>query len=360
MAHATNARDIALGLTATGARVGIALGRVALLPARVVARAPLVRSVVARTEEQLASEGAELRARGRSELESAANEIVASPEVERTVDGVLAGPLPDSVARSIVAHRVAERVVEQIASSPEFEEAIDRALASRVTADITDRALHSAEVQRAVEEIAASPAVRAALTRQTTTLADEVVDAARRRTATWDDAVQGKLGREPAAGYGGLLQRSAAFGIDLAIALALFLAGAALAALASSLVGELRPGWLAEVLVGVWWTLVVGGYFVFFWTLTGQTPAMRLMRMRVVDGEGASPSFVRSVVRFVGILLAIVPVFAGFLPILFDRRRRGLQDYLAGTTVVRPDERQVTEAEVLAVAHDAAKPDVAG
>jgi uncharacterized RDD family membrane protein YckC len=360
MAPATNARDIALGLTATGARVGIAVGRVALLPARVVARAPVVRSVVARTEEQLASEGAELRARGRSELESAANEIVASPEVERTVDGVLAGPLPDSVARSIVAHRVAERVVEQITSSPEFEEAIDRALASRLTADITDRALHSAEVQRAVEEIAASPAVRAALTRQTTTLADEVVDAARRRTAAWDDGVQRKLGREAAAGYGGLLQRAAAFGIDLGIALALFLAGAALAALASSLVGDLRPGWFANVLVGVWWTLVVGGYFVVFWTLTGQTPAMRLMRMRVVGRDGASPGFGRSVVRFVGILLAIVPLFAGFLPMLFDRRRRGLQDFLAGTTVVRPEESPAAGTEVLVVAHDAAKPDVAG
>ena len=209
---ATNARDIALGLTATSARVGIAVGRSALLPARVVARAPLVRSVVARTEEQLASEGAELRARGRSELESAANEIVASPEVERTVDGVLAGPLPDAVARSIVTHRVAERMVEQIASSPEFQEAIDRALASRMTAEFTDRALHSPEVQHAVEEIAASPAVRAALTRQTTTLADEVVDAARRRAASLDDTVQRKLGREPVAGYAGLFSRAAAFG----------------------------------------------------------------------------------------------------------------------------------------------------
>ena len=359
MAHATNARDIALGLTATGARVGIAVGRVALLPARVVARAPLVRSVVARTEEQLASEGADLRARGRSELESAANEIVASPEVERTVDGVLAGPLPDAVAKSIVAHRVAERVVEQITSSPEFDEAIDRALASRLTADITDRALHSAEVQRAVEEIAASPAVRAALTRQTTTLADEVVQAAGRRAGTWDDAVQRKLGREPAAGYAGLFSRAAAFGLDLAVALALFLVGAALAALASSLV-ELRPAWLADALVGLWWTLVVGGYFVVFWTLAGQTPAMRLMRMRVVAADGESPGFLRAVLRFVGILLAIVPMFAGFLPMLFDPRRRGLQDYLAGTTVVYPEESPAPDADLLPVAHNAAKPDVAG
>jgi hypothetical protein len=38
-------------------------------------------------------------------------------------------------------------------------------------------------------------------------------------------------------------------------------------------------------------------------------------------------------VRFAGLLLAIVPLFAGFLPVLFDERRRGLPDYLAGTVV---------------------------
>jgi hypothetical protein len=39
-------------------------------------------------------------------------------------------------------------------------------------------------------------------------------------------------------------------------------------------------------------------------------------------------------VRLIGLLLAIIPMFAGFLPVLFDRRRRALQDYLAGTVVV--------------------------
>jgi hypothetical protein len=39
-----------------------------------------------------------------------------------------------------------------------------------------------------------------------------------------------------------------------------------------------------------------------------------------------------------GLALCIVPCFAGFIPVLFDRRRRGLHDYLAGTSVVNdPD-----------------------
>jgi hypothetical protein len=32
-----------------------------------------------------------------------------------------------------------------------------------------------------------------------------------------------------------------------------------------------------------------------------------------------------------------VPLFAGFLPVLFDDRRRALQDFVAGTSVRRED-----------------------
>jgi len=35
--------------------------------------------------------------------------------------------------------------------------------------------------------------------------------------------------------------------------------------------------------------------------------------------------------------ISIVPFFAGYLPVLFDARRRGLPDLLAGTEVVYSD-----------------------
>ena len=81
------------------------------------------------------------------------------------------------------------------------------------------------------------------------------------------------------------------------------------------------------------WLLLSGSYFVLFWSTAGQTPGMRLMHVRVLDRHGDPPGLGRSLVRFVGLLLAIVPLFAGFLPVLFDERRRGLHDYLAGTVV---------------------------
>jgi len=41
----------------------------------------------------------------------------------------------------------------------------------------------------------------------------------------------------------------------------------------------------------------------------------------------------------VGLVLAIVPFFLGFVPVLFDERRRGLPDFLAGTVVKYEDEQ---------------------
>ena len=52
---------------------------------------------------------------------------------------------------------------------------------------------------------------------------------------------------------------------------------------------------------------------------------------------GDTLSMARSVVRLVELVLAIVPLFAGFIPVLFTERRRGLPDFLAGTVVLYED-----------------------
>ena len=365
MSRATNTRDIAVGLVVTSVRAGAAAGRAALAPARVLARAPGVSSAVSRTSEKLASEGSDAVEGGRRSLEAAAGDVLAAPELERTVDRALAGSLPDAVARSLAEHHVVERVVAEIVSSPEFEDAVasalehevarrlaDRAIASSLSAEVTDRVLDSRELQRVVEHVASSPEVRIAITRQTASLGEEVVGSLRRRSERADDAAQerargwiGRSGPTPGGPYAGIAGRTVAFGLDIVLSLTIFLTGAALAGLAASLVGDLRPQWFAALLLGTWWTLVVGGYFVLFWTAAGQTPGMRVMRLRVANENGEPPSFGRAVLRFFGLLLAIVPLFAGFLPMLVDARRRGLQDYLGGTVVLYTDRPAPTEVE---------------
>ena len=66
---------------------------------------------------------------------------------------------------------------------------------------------------------------------------------------------------------------------------------------------------------------------------------MRLLRLRVLGPEGQPPSIGRSLVRLVGLALSIVPLFAGFVPVLFTEQRRGLADFLAGSVVLYEDPR---------------------
>jgi len=54
----------------------------------------------------------------------------------------------------------------------------------------------------------------------------------------------------------------------------------------------------------------------------------------VVTYTGGPLHFARALIRLGGLVLAIIPLFAGFLPVLFDIRRRALQDMLAHTLVI--------------------------
>jgi uncharacterized RDD family membrane protein YckC len=136
--------------------------------------------------------------------------------------------------------------------------------------------------------------------------------------------------------YEGLVTRTIAFAVDAALINVVAIAVAAVVALAVSVLGI--PSGTEAVLVALGgplfliWTVA---YFATFWSTTGQTPGNRLLEIRVCranDGSILSPR--RSVLRLACLALAAIPLFAGFLPILVDNRRRGLHDMLAGTVVV--------------------------
>jgi uncharacterized RDD family membrane protein YckC len=273
----------------------------------------------------------------RGPLEAAVDEVMSAPEVARVVDRALAGPLPEEIARSIVRHRVLERIVAELAASGELERLVSAALASPRTLELTDKVLASDESQHALRHVASSPELRDAIARQTTGLAEEVVGGVRASAARFDDRAE-RIVRRPARPartiYAGIGTRALALATDGAVTIVLFMAAVGMAALIASLVGGLRPEWLVGLLLASGWMLVVATYFVLFWSSAGQTPGMRLLRLRVLGPGGAAPSVARSLVRLVGLVLAIVPLFAGFVPVLFDERRRGLADFLAGTVVV--------------------------
>ena len=136
--------------------------------------------------------------------------------------------------------------------------------------------------------------------------------------------------------YEGLVTRAIAFAVDAAIIdlIALVVGvGLGLALSILSISDNLRTVLLAcGAAAFVVWTVA---YFAVFWSTTGQTPGNRLMHIRVCDADhGTVLSPRRSLLRFGALLLAALPLFAGFLPILVDDRRRGVHDMLAGTVVV--------------------------
>jgi uncharacterized RDD family membrane protein YckC len=141
--------------------------------------------------------------------------------------------------------------------------------------------------------------------------------------------------------YEGLVTRGIAFAMDAAVINLVAIVVAAGVALALSVLSVSKDS-LDAVLIAAGGALFIAwsvGYFVTFWSTTGQTPGSRLMRItvrRADDGGVLTPR--RAALRFLGLVLAAIPLLAGFLPILFDERRRGLQDMLAGTVVVEAPE----------------------
>ena len=144
--------------------------------------------------------------------------------------------------------------------------------------------------------------------------------------------------------YAGLVTRTVALAMD-AVALTVgFAVASGVVGLILSLFTAVQvtsPGAVVGVAGG--WTLVVVSYFVLFWTLAGATPGMRLMRMRVLDGRGEPPRLGRAVLRLIGAVLAAIPLFAGYLLVLVDDRRRGLHDMIARTVVVYATEEPPEE-----------------
>jgi uncharacterized RDD family membrane protein YckC len=139
-----------------------------------------------------------------------------------------------------------------------------------------------------------------------------------------------------ATGYVGLVTRAIAFAVDAAVIQLVAIAVAGTIALILSVVSP--PDELDGVIVvagSVAYGLWLVGYFVVLWSATGQTVGSRLLEIRVCRAaDGAVPGTGAALVRAAGLVLAAVPLFAGFLPILVDDRRRGVQDMLAGTVVV--------------------------
>jgi hypothetical protein len=186
----SDTRDIAVGLALAGVRVAAIPVQAAQPLGRLATHLPLVGPPLRGVADSLALEGAGARVR-------------LADEVERAIDGALAGQLTDAVARSLARHRVVERVASQVMRELDIERIvvavlederterlIVRVLESSLLDDLTERVLESPELQRVIEHVTSSPELLAAVTQHTETLAGEMVEDVRGRSRRVDDVAE--------------------------------------------------------------------------------------------------------------------------------------------------------------------------
>jgi uncharacterized RDD family membrane protein YckC len=160
---------------------------------------------------------------------------------------------------------------------------------------------------------------------------------------------------EVPAVYGGFWRRAAALGVDAVILMALsgilmllglmghLAAGGSVGGFAGALAGESAPfaqgyGQLSNLMFLVLYL----SYFTFFIGYAGQTPGKMLLGLHVTRITGGALNYRQAAGRWLGYWLSAAVFGLGFWWVLFNRRRRGWHDFLAGSMVLHvPRERIV-------------------
>src|SRR5215218_5543552 len=244
-------------------------------------------------------------------VEAAAEEAIVraveSPAVERALIRVLQGPAVEEAMRGAL-------------DSPAVERALMDAVDSRLVDTVWQRLLASDEAQKLVERIAQAPEVRAAIASQGVGFLDDI----RREIGKVAKRVDGGIERvvrrltwrsqrtEP-TDCAGAFTRALAFALDVGALNLAFIAISALVAFVASIVFP-SDATTPALAIGAFAWLVAGAvYLTSFWSLTGQTPGMSIVGIRVVmPGEERIPLRM-AIRRLLGLVLAVVPAGLGLL-----------------------------------------------
>jgi len=321
--------DVAVGVAATAARIA----QVTLRPARALAGAVLGRPALRGGVDALASAGRDAEAGSRRRLEAAASRVLSAPESVRTIDRALAGPVPEALSeetiellgRRLIESPAFERLLREAMASGAARELTDELLKSpdlqRTLEDVLSGPIVRNVVARQTRTLGGEVAERL---RVTAAHADDRVERLVRRAPS------------PLAvpRYGGLASRSIAFFADVALAQLVMLVIGVGVAFVAWLAGIESP-WVLGTVAGAGWFVVLGGYFTFFWSTAGQTPGMRALGLRVTGVEGGPLRVRQSLVRYVVGVVTLAPLGIGMITVLFDGRRRAVHDFVARSVVAR-------------------------
>jgi uncharacterized RDD family membrane protein YckC len=148
--------------------------------------------------------------------------------------------------------------------------------------------------------------------------------------ATSSEPIAGRQGH-----YAGAVSRLVAFAADVGASWGLYTLGVALLNAALKLATghsfTLSNHQVAAFIVLTLWEFL---YFTYQWAVSGKTLGMAVLGIQVVTRQGAPISPRQAFLRTIGLGLTLLTLGIGFLGIVYSRERRGLDDAIAGTSVV--------------------------
>jgi uncharacterized RDD family membrane protein YckC len=129
-------------------------------------------------------------------------------------------------------------------------------------------------------------------------------------------------------------------GIPLTIILVIFIAisGAAISATSSDQNAQNTTTGVASGIFLLFYVIAlvgIAGYQIYFWGTSGQTIAMRMFHLRVVDANTGAPIGIgRALVRWLMSLVNSWACYIGWIWIAFDARKQGWHDKVANSVVL--------------------------
>jgi uncharacterized RDD family membrane protein YckC len=99
--------------------------------------------------------------------------------------------------------------------------------------------------------------------------------------------------------------------------------------------------WLGEELFLGFWDLLFNYILpaivvIVFWVYKSATPGKMLTGIVIVDANtGEKPSTGQFIGRYLGYYLSVIPLLLGIIWVVFDKRKQGWHDKLAGTVVIK-------------------------
>ena len=87
---------------------------------------------------------------------------------------------------------------------------------------------------------------------------------------------------------------------------------------------------IASLILKSLWIILSFLYFAYFWTKRGQTPGMKVWKIKVVNHNGALISWPQALIRYITSVFGI-----GLIASFFNKNRSALQDMLSNTKLVK-------------------------